>query len=450
MPVFLEINLRAYVEAVAAAIIEIMFKTFIQKCLENFVKEYFKKHPEIKLVVVAGSVGKTSTKVAIATVLSEKYRVRLHEGNFNTEMSAPLAILGVEYPENIKSIGAWLAVFGAAKERIKEATDVDVIIQELGTDRIGQTAQFGKYLKPDIGVITAVSSEHMEYFMTLDNVAREELTVANFSKQAIINKDDISGEYAKYLTNPNINTYGTSASAEYHFISKDYTAKDGHSGNFFAPEFPDPVESQIHVLGEHTLRPAIAAAAVGIKLGMNPSEIASGLAKVSALPGRMNILRGAENTTIIDDSYNSSPLAAESSLRELYQLSVPQRIAVLGSMNELGETSQAEHKELGKMCDPNQLAWVITVGDEAEKYLAPAAKARGCQVKSFKTSIEAGAFVNNVKEDGAAILFKGSEGGIYLEEAIKVVLHSTEDEHKLVRQSPAWMVRKNKFFSENS
>ncbi|NCQ53926.1 hypothetical protein GW791_00510, partial [Candidatus Saccharibacteria bacterium] len=135
---------------------------------------------------------------------------------------------------------------------------------------------------------------------------------------------------------------------------------------------------------------------------------------------------------------------------ELYKLSVPQRIAVLGSMNELGQTSQVEHEALGKLCDPNGLAWVITVGDEAEKYLAPAARARGCQVKSFKNAVQAGAFVRGVMEEGAAILFKGSQGGIYLEEAVKVVLHSTSDETKLVRQSIDWMVTKTAFFSANN
>lgn len=107
----------------------------------------------------------------------------------------------------------------------------------------------------------------------------------------------------------------------------------------------------------------------------------------------------------------------------------------------------AEHQALGRLCDPNQLAWVITVGEEAGKYLAPAARARGCQVKSFKTALQAGAFVRRVVESGAAILFKGSQTGIYLEEAIKIVLHSTDDEQYLVRQTTDWIERKTKFFS---
>jgi len=371
----------------------------------------------------------------------------MHIGNHNTHMSAPLAILGIKYPTNVRSFGEWLAVFRAAKERIKDPSDVDVIVQELGSDRIGQVQHFGTYLKPDIAVITAVSPEHMEYFHEIDTVAREELAVANYSKQAIINRDDIDEKYSEYLTNANVNTYGTSAIAEYHFISDDYTIDKGHSGSFVAPEWQDPVHCQIRVLGEHPLRPAIGAGAVVVKLGMSATEIVNGFAKIHSLPGRMNLLRGANKTTIIDDTYNSSPLAAESSLRELYKLSAPQHIAVLGSMNELGLTSQVEHEAIGKLCDPNILAWVVTVGDEAEKYLAPAAKARGCQVKSFKNALLAGAFVRGVMEEGSAILFKGSQAGVFLEEAVKVVLHSSADEDQLVRQSPEWIEQKDKFFA---
>jgi len=427
-----------------------MMKKYIQKKLEKYVRKYFAKYPDIKLIVVTGSVGKTSTKVAIATVLSEKFRVRLHEGNHNTNMSAPLAILGIDYPKNVKSISSWMAVFRAAKERIKSSPDVDVIVQELGTDRIGQVPQFGTYLVPYIGVVTAVSSEHMEYFYNIDTVAKEELAAANFSRLAIINRDDIDGAYSKYLTNSNLDTYGTSASAEYYYMSDNYTPDGGYSGVLVAPEWSDPVPAEIHVLGEHMIRPAVAAATVAIKLGMTSAEIVAGLAKVRPLSGRMNVLRGADDTIVIDDTYNSSPLAAEASLRVLYQMTVPQRIAVLGNMNELGETSQIEHEVLGKLCDPNQLAWVITVGDDAEKFLAPAARARGCQVKSFKTALQAGAFVRGVMEEGGAILFKGSQGGVFLEEAVKIVLHSTGDEELLVRQSPEWMATKKAFFSENA
>lgn len=425
-----------------------MFKSKIQSKLERSVKKYFTRHPEVKLVVVVGSVGKTSTKIAIGTMLSERYRVRLHEGNHNSELSAPLAILGIDFPDDIRSVRQWWTVFRAIRKRIKAPTDVDVIVQELGTDRIGQIPHFGEYLRPDIAVVTAVSAEHMEYFITLDAVAAEELSAVNFSKSALINRDDIPGKYAADITNANINTYGTNDVAEYRFEVSDFTIKDGFQGLFTAPEWADPVEANVHVIGEHSIRAAVAAAAVGIKLDLSQIEVKTGMQKIRAIPGRMNLLRGVKNSILIDDTYNSSPLAAESALRALYQLNVPQKIAVLGSMNELGASSAAAHEELAKWCDPLQLAHVVTVGEEAEKYLAPAARAHGCHTVSFKSAIDAATYVNKYLEEGAAVLFKGSQGNIYLEEGVKVLLHSTEDEKKLVRQSPAWMAKKQKFFEE--
>ena len=183
------------------------FKARIQKRLEKSVKKYFKKHPDVRLVAVVGSVGKTSTKIAIGTVLNEKYRIRLHEGNHNSELSAPLAILGIEYPDNIRSLKEWWRVFRAISKRIRQPSDVDVIVQELGTDGIGQMPHFGTYLSPDIVVVTSVAPEHMEFFKTMDAVAAEELSAVNFSKSALINRDDVAGTYANYLQNAVINAF---------------------------------------------------------------------------------------------------------------------------------------------------------------------------------------------------------------------------------------------------
>lgn len=429
-------------------IIELMFKHFIQRQLESYVKKYLRAHPDIKLIIVTGSVGKTSTKVAIGTVLAEKFRVRLHEGNHNAEISAPLAILGIEYPSSLKSVRTWMEIFKAARLRIQQPSDVDMIVQEVGSDGIGQVPHFGTYATPHIAVVTAVSEEHMEFFKTLDAVAAEELSAANFSERALINRDNIAGKYAQDLTNANINTYGTTDAAEYHFTQEDFTLDDGFTGLFSVRgEFDMGIKVNLKVVGEHSIRAAVAAGAVGVRLGMSQDEIRSGLAKIRAVNGRMNVLRGVKDTIIIDDTYNSSPLAVESALEALYQLSVPQKIAVLGSMNELGDASASAHTAIGELCNGNQLAYVVTVGDEARKYIAPAAQTNGCQVISFKSALEAGAFVHKVLETGAAILFKGSQGGIYLEEAVKIVLHSTEEESKLVRQSPYWLATKQTFFS---
>jgi len=289
----------------------------------------------------------------------------------------------------------------------------------------------------------------MEFFGTIDAVAQEELAAANMAQVAIINRDDIDGKYAQYLTNSSIDTYGTTGAAEYRFEEQDFTIENGYTGTVITPEFDAPIPATIKVVGEHSLRPAMGAVAVAVKLGLSADQIAAGLALIRPVPGRMNILRGIDDTIIIDDSYNSSPLAASCALQALYSLQVPQRVALLGSMNELGASSPGEHKKLGELCDPSLLSWVITVGEDAETYLAPAARARGCQVKCFKSAIDAGGFARSVLEPGAAVLAKGSQNGGYLEEAVKVICLMGDDS-ELVRQSPEWVRTKDAFFSKFS
>ncbi len=421
-----------------------MFKNYIQKHIEKYARKYLAKHKP-KLILVTGSVGKTSTKLAIATVLSEKYRVRVHEGNYNTHMSVPLGILGIAYPDNIRSISAWLSVRKAAKQRIRaKQSDCDVIVQELGTDKPGDIAHFGTYLHGDVAVVTAVSPEHMEFFKTIDAVAREELEVSNFSSITAINRDDIDGKFAELVTNPEFDTYGLGGAAEYRFLIEDQKV-GSYKGKLITPSLGD-IPAELHVTSESGVKAAVAAGFVAERLGMEPEEIASGLAKITPPPGRMNILRGLKGVTIIDDSYNSSPLAVQAALSTLYKLETPQRIAVLGDMNELGDVSLSEHQNIGKLCNSNLLSWVVTIGEQSEKYLAPAAKANGCQVKSFRDPISAGTFVHKVIEKGAVVLFKGSQNGVFSEEAIKPILHDTADEKYLVRQSPDWLAKKAEQF----
>ena len=426
----------------------LMFKKIIQNKLEKRIKQYFVNHPNVRLIVVAGSVGKTGTKLALGTLLSEKFSVRMHEGNYNSEISTPMAILGLEVPDNTKSIVGWLRVLRAAKHRASKPDDVEIIIQELGVDRPGDMKKFARYLKPHFALVSAVTPEHMEFFGTIEAVAQEEMSVADFSEFVLINRDDVDSRFAQMETNPNFTTYGTSGLAEYSLIPERDDDDMKLSATANAPELAEPLRLTTNMVGQHSLRPIAGAIGVALKLGLGPEQIVNGVGKIQPAHGRMQPLRGIDGTTILDDTYNSSPAAALAALTTLYEFQdTPQRIAVLGSMNELGESSQTEHEKLGSLCNPDLLAWVVVVGEEAAKYLAPAARLGGCQVKVCSNAIEAGAFVRSVTEEGAVILLKGSQGGIYLEEAVKMLCAMSED-HRLVRQSPNWMKLKNDYFSK--
>ena len=424
-----------------------MFKNYVQRRLEKFVKKYFKKH-NVKLIVVVGSVGKTTTKYAIANVLARRYRVIFNPGNMNSkEISVQLAILGLDKPpkEKLRSPLAWMAIFSYIKKRIrKKPADVDVIVQELGTARPGEIPHFSSYLRPDIAVVTAVSPEHMENFPGgMEEVAREELSVASYSDLTIINRDNVSDEYAQFADTTNLTTYGLN-DGEYHLEILSGTPLNGYECKFFGPEFPNGVHMTIRLLGEHSLKSALAAITVATKMKMSGEEIAAAIQEFRPVNGRMNPLRGAKGSTIIDDTYNAAPDAVKEAIRTLYQIEAPQRIAILGSMNELGEMSAEAHQEIGNLCEPTLLDWVITIGKDAENFLAPAAKKMGNKVRSFSNPVAAGIFVRNrILEDGAVVLVKGSQNGVFAEEATKMLLGDAAEESKLVRQEFGWMEKKS-------
>ena len=421
-------------------------KNIVLLLIELQVKRFLKRHKP-KVIVVAGSVGKTSTKLAIATVLSQRFKVLVQEGNYNTEVGVPLTIFDLPLPPlaRLKKPTEWIKQLWYMELKIHRPFAFDAVVLELGTDKPGDIARFRKYLRPDVAIVTAVTPEHMEFFKTIDAVAQEELEVTNFSELALINRDDIDETFAHYVNNSNIDTYGTSGVAEYHYLVEDFEPGKGFTGKFVSPEFGElPV--QLQLVGEHNVKAAVAAGVVGVKMGLSKSELTAGLSAIRPVKGRMNLLKGLLDSTIIDDSYNSSPAAAVAALQTLYLMPNKQKIAVLGSMNELGEFSQKAHEQVGSMCDPTLLDWVVTIGDEAAKFLGPAAAQRGCQVRNFRSPYEAGAFVHSILHPQAAILVKGSQNGVFAEEAIKMLLHSTNEEDQLVRQGADWLERKRAMF----
>lgn len=429
-----------------AAILKAMFKKFITNLLEVQAKRLLKKYKP-KIVAVTGSVGKTSTKINIATVLAQRYKVLAHYGSYNVPLSVPLAMFNLTIPPNLRNPFAWLKILAQINRQINSGYEYEVLVLELGTDHPGEIGYFKKYLSPDIAVVTAVSPEHMLGFGTLDAVAKEELEVAKYSKLTLINRDDIDGSFAKLIPQgTNLSTYGTSGVAEYRFVVDESNPGQGFKGKFISPEFKE-LSTSLSVVGEHNIRAVVAAGAVGINLGLTAKQVVSGIEKVKPIHGRMNLLRGLKNTLLIDDTYNSSPLAAIAALQTLYQFKTSQRIAILGSMNELGEYSKQAHEEVASACDPSLLDWVVTVGEEAKIHMTPILQKKGCRVENFNSPYDAGNFVHKIMQSKAVILAKGSQNRIFTEEALKMLLHSTEEEKSLVRQSPAWMAVKEKQFS---
>lgn len=409
--------------------------------LEAQVRRLRARH-SFKLVAVVGSIGKTSTKLAIAHALEPSRRVMYQTGNYNDRVTVPLIFFGRTLP-GLFNMFAWARIFLANERTIRLPRYYDVVVVELGIDGPGQMREFA-YLQPDIAIVTAITPEHMEYFKTLDTVAAEELAVCDFSKQVLVNSDDTPD---RYIRGRDVLTYGQNDNAAYragHYVSSGLSGGDVE---LHVPGEP-PFVAHAHILGDQGVKILLAAAATAHLLDLSFDELQRGLSEVKPFAGRMQILQGIRDSTIIDDTYNASPAPVIAALDVLYKSEAKQRIAILGSMNELGDYSRDAHREVGRYCDPRKLDMVVTIGVDAHAYLAPAATEKGCYVKSFMSPYEAGDFVKTYLKPGAVVLAEGSQNGVFAEEALKPLLAAKPDSAKLVRQSPHWMRIKQKQFQK--
>jgi UDP-N-acetylmuramoyl-tripeptide--D-alanyl-D-alanine ligase len=284
----------------------------------------------------------------------------------------------------------------------------------------------------------------MAFFADLDDVAREEMTITTLSNKLLANKDLISDEYLAELPGETI-TYGIKQPADVRLSSIHF---DGQEAEF---DVLHKDTKFLHAEHERITEPQLysiaAAAAMGIEFDMTPRSIEEGISSLKPVSGRMQHLKGINDSTIIDDTYNASPEAMKAALDTLYRLRAPQKIAILGNMNELGVYSQIEHQKVGEYCDHRELDLVVTIGPDANKYLAGAAEAKGCRVKTFQDPYSVAEYLKPIIKDGAVILAKGSQNSVFAEETVKLLLANPADAKKLVRQSKDWLKKKRKAFS---
>lgn len=417
-------------------------KIVVSKLADKVLK--LRSKNKFKIIAVAGSVGKTSTKFAIASLLGQKYKVQFQTGNYNDIVSVPLIFFGIQMPSLTNPL-AWAKVFSTINKQLKKPYPFDIVVVELGTDGPGQIQKFAKYIDADLTVVTAIAPEHMEYFGDLSAVAREEMSVASFSKLLLINNDLCASEHVGQVKRP-YKTYSIKKSADYRLTDLKYTPA-GY--DFVIYKQDQKLLSASHeTIAETQLYSIAAAAAVADIFGIEPDLIDKGIRSIKPVDGRMQKLAGVNGSVIYDDTYNASPIATLAALDTIYKVNAPQKIAILGNMNELGAYSEQAHKEVGEHCDPTQLELVVTIGTDANMHLAPAAQKRGCNVKTFTDPYSAGKYLMPLVKNSAVILAKGSQNGVFAEEAVKILLADQADQNKLVRQSAHWLGIKKKAFKQ--
>lgn len=418
----------------------------IQKILKALARLTIRRYKP-GIVGITGNVGKTSVKEAIKTVLEHDRRVRAASKNFNNELGLPLTILG-DWQEAGGAL-FWFRVILASCWRLllKRRTYPEILILEYGIDHPGDMRKLLEIARPHIGVVTPIGDipVHIEFFAGKEGLVREKARLVQALPAtgfAILNADNNASLQMKEHTRAHTITYGKSEGVDIRISNFEtrldsvppcVTCKLEYNGSFV------PVRIE-NVVGEIQTYTAAAAAAVGIAFGMNLVRISENLSYYESPKGRMKTIEGLKESVLIDDTYNSSPLAAREALETLGQIRAKRKIAVLGDMLELGKYTIEAHEKIGKLA-AERVKVLITVGARA-KFIAEAARKAGLPNKwifVFNNTAEAGKCLEKLLERGDLVLIKGSQG-VRMERIVKEVMAEPAKAEKfLVRQTPRWL-----------
>ncbi len=415
----------------------ILLRWFASKILEKY-------RPTV--VAITGSVGKTSAKDAVAIVLEAAFpgRVRRSPATYNNELGVPLAVVGVASPG--RSIAGWLAVLGRALWlTVRNQEYPKVLVLEFGVDRPGDLAYILTAVPVKVAVTTAVGElpAHVEFFSGPEAVLAEKAKLPAAvppSGYAIINADDeVSAAEFRRVARGAVLTYGFGPTADVR--ASNYGLKADGTGSAFKINHKGatvPVWLP-HVYGRQQVYAALAGAAAGIAFGLNLVQIAEAVGRYAPPPGRLRRIKGIKGSWILDDSYNSSPLAALAALEVLRELPASRRIAVLGDMLELGKYTPDAHTLVGE--EAGRVAETLcTVGVRA-RFIAEAARRAGMpadRVHEFDSASDAGRALQQLLQPGDVVLVKGSQA-MRMELIVQEVMAEPNRAAELLcRQGSGW------------
>jgi alanine racemase len=376
-------------------------------------------HPTV--IAVTGSVGKTSTKEAIATVLSSSFATFRSWQNYNDLLGLPLSL-------------------GRLEKRHEYA------VVELACDHPGEITQLCQIAQPHIGVLTNISPVQMQYFANIEQLAHELFTLFTSIREqgtAIFNFDD---EWTQKLL-PQLTSY---KKHRYNFLpftpslARDIQATwDGVQCTL--PLSPGSIRLTSHLLGAHSISTLLATYTVARYCGLQPTEIQHALAQLQPLAGRLNPLEGLYGARLLDDTHNASPHSLHAGLETLKAFPTHRRIAILGDMLALGDFSSEAHMQAGREA-AQAVDYLVTRGERAALSAEAAQQAGLAADRVVVTSTHedaARAALDFLKRAGeefspAAVLIKGSEDTRMEKVTELLMAHPSEARERLVRQTPGW------------
>ena len=344
------------------------------------------------VVGVTGSTGKTTTKEAIAHVLSLRYRVLKSAGNFNNHFGLPLMLLKLE-PEH------------------------DIAVIEMGMSHSGEIAALAKIAQPGIGVVTNVAPVHLEFFNSVADIARAKYELVESlpaGGTAVLNADD---EYVSQFGRDfhgKVILYGLKPTAD---VRAENVDQNGAAGSAFDVVIGSCRESvTLPLVGLHNIYNALAAVAVGVERGLTPSEAAGSLASLAPADKRGQVVQFG-NITIINDCYNSNPKALDAMVDTLAAMPARRRIVVAGEMLELGPAGEEMHRQSGLHMAEKKMDVLVGVRGLAQP-MVEAAQAKGMRAEFVTSPEEAGEWLARELRDGDVVLLKASRG-VKLERALE-------------------------------
>lgn len=397
------------------------------------------------VIAVAGSVGKTSSKLMLATMLASK-RVSYMDDSYNNGIGLYLSVFELKIPSNLRSPLAWLKLLAIALLRFARRGP-EYLILEYGIDGPGDMDDMIGFIRPDIALLTAITPEHMEFLKTLDGVADEETKILKAARQfAVYNSDDVADKYVKDISTK-MYTYGSKSANDATYKIDTWTSR----GAAITATINDTqISATTQFISEPLVRQLVGTALLAKQLGVTKRDITRGLKAATPAASRMRIFNGAHKSTIIDDTTNFSPNAGVEALKALKRLPGKRHIAVLGNMHELGEFADEGFGTVAKEFD--DLDMIMLVGDVSREYFTPLAEARGFvlgeDLLHSSDAIDAGNTMRNMLAEDDNVLVKGPFGGWYMEEAVKQMLANSSDARALTRQAPFWQRKKAAHFGD--